>query len=170
MAKAGEIAREPRKRVRVTAEMRVGGDRAAVTICDVSSRGLMLQGRDAPARGAYVEVVRPGATIVARVVWTDGSKFGVQTRDRIDLSSLVSTRASFGKASNDSYGGTLHPAVAPAAPRAAAVHTAQRSFQLSSRMQFAIIVLVAAGFALATALLIHDLLSDLHAVVVDALD
>jgi hypothetical protein len=56
---------------------------------DVSSRGLGLTAAPPPAPGSYVEIRRGVHIIVARVVWTEGLRFGVQTQDPIQIDALI---------------------------------------------------------------------------------
>jgi len=60
-----------------------------VCIRDISSRGLMLQGAAPPPRGTYVEIVGAEQTIVGCVIWSKDRRFGVRTRDRIDVSAAI---------------------------------------------------------------------------------
>lgn len=58
-------------------------------IRDISSRGLMLQAAAPPPRGTYVELVGAEQTIVGCVIWSKDRRFGVRTRDRIDVSAAI---------------------------------------------------------------------------------
>lgn len=90
-------AREQRRMVMVKARMRVTTDWADVTICNVSSRGLMAKCNKAPARGSYVEIRQRGACIVGRVAWSQGMRFGIRTQDPIDISALLAEPTIKGK-------------------------------------------------------------------------
>jgi hypothetical protein len=85
---SGEVTREHRKRVRIRAEMRVDAKRMDVVICNVSSRGLLLSAEYTPQRGTYIELSRAGVVTVARVMWANDGRFGVQTRDKLDVSAM----------------------------------------------------------------------------------
>ena len=73
----------------IQARMRVDGKWVDVRIRNISSRGLLVQSATPPARGSYVEIFKARHTIVARVVWSNDQRFGIQTRERLDVSALV---------------------------------------------------------------------------------
>src|SRR5690349_16447421 len=81
--------REPRRNVLIRARMRNGPSWADVNIRNISSRGLMVQAASSPPRGSYVELRRGRHAIVARVAWSNGRRFGVQTQDRLDVDAIV---------------------------------------------------------------------------------
>ncbi len=64
-----------------------------VTICNLSSRGLMARCENAPPRGAFIEVRRGASCIVGQVRWSHGTFFGVQARERIDIPSVIEPTA-----------------------------------------------------------------------------
>jgi hypothetical protein len=86
-------SREQRRIVMVKARMRVSADWVEVTICNVSSRGLMAKCADPPAKGSYIELRQRGARIIGRVAWAQGLRFGIRTQDRIDLAALLAEPA-----------------------------------------------------------------------------
>ena len=81
--------REPRRNVLIRARMRNGPSWADVNIRNISSRGLMVQATSSPPRGSYVELRRGRHAIVARVAWSSGPRFGLQTQDRLDVEAIV---------------------------------------------------------------------------------
>lgn len=81
--------REPRQKVLIRARMRLGSSWGDVNILNVSSRGLLIQSRDTPPRGAYLEVRRGRQAIVARVVWSEQQQFGVRTQDPLSIEALI---------------------------------------------------------------------------------
>lgn len=82
-------SREPRRKVLIQARMRTGASWGDINILNISSRGMMIQARQVPPRGAYLEVRRGQQAIVARVVWSGGQRFGVRTQDQLCLESLL---------------------------------------------------------------------------------
>ncbi len=68
--------------------MRSGSGWADTSIVNVSTRGMGLRSLRAPIPGAYIEVRKGDICIVAQVVWTHGQRFGVRTRDDVDLRAL----------------------------------------------------------------------------------
>src|SRR5690606_30114952 len=85
-------AREPRRQVILPARMRVGGQWCDVRIRNVSSRGLMAQGEDAPQTGTYVEIRRADQVVIGRTVWRNGDRFGVRTQDQLNVEALLGAR------------------------------------------------------------------------------
>jgi hypothetical protein len=111
-------AREQRRMVMVKARMRVTADWADVTICNVSSRGLMAKCSKAPTRGSYVEIRQRGACIVGRVAWSQGMRFGIRTQDPIDIAALLAEPTIKGtRAQNDRRVQPRKPATAMAVVR-----------------------------------------------------
>jgi hypothetical protein len=82
-------AREARRKVLVRATMRAGGPRMDVCIRDISSRGIMAQAGAPPPRGTYVDLDCAGHQIVGVVVWSRERRFGIQTRERINVAALA---------------------------------------------------------------------------------
>ena len=82
--------REPRRKVLLNARMRLGASWGNARILNISSRGLLIEGESAPPRGSYVEVRRGQHVIVARVIWTDSSRFGLFTQDPLSVEQIVS--------------------------------------------------------------------------------
>jgi hypothetical protein len=81
--------REPRRKVLVKARMRLNGAWGEVYIRDISSRGMLLHGANAPTRGTYIEVSRGRHTVVARVVWASEHRFGAQAQGRINIEAVL---------------------------------------------------------------------------------
>jgi hypothetical protein len=73
--------------------MRVGMASAEVCIRDISSRGLLLQAAVPPPRGTYIEIFAKSHTVVGRVVWREGRRFGVHTQERMDVAAIAEERA-----------------------------------------------------------------------------
>jgi hypothetical protein len=69
--------------------MRVADGWTDVTICNLSSRGLMAKCACPPRKGDYVEIRHRGASIVARVAWSHNARFGVRSQDAIDIAALL---------------------------------------------------------------------------------
>ena len=81
--------REARRKALVKGRIRLGASWHDVSILNISSRGLLLHAASPPERGTYVEVCRGLHTIVARVAWLKGQRFGVQTQDRLSIDELL---------------------------------------------------------------------------------
>ncbi|WP_373285005.1 PilZ domain-containing protein [Novosphingobium marinum] len=88
MHSAGFKCREPRRQVHLRASIRLGGRESEVLILNWSSRGMMLSAPCPPERGEYVEVRTGDQSWVARVVWSNGCRMGVRTRDNVTLGTV----------------------------------------------------------------------------------
>lgn len=77
--------RETRRSVLIAAQMKSSGPQCDVSIRNVSSRGLMREAQVPPARGSYIEISRPGLSIVGQVVWSSDRTCGIRTRDVISV-------------------------------------------------------------------------------------
>lgn len=63
--------------------------RSDVCICNLSPGGMMLQSASPPPRGSYVDVVCGAHALVGRVVWSSEHRFGIRTRNRVDVEAMV---------------------------------------------------------------------------------
>lgn len=154
----GETPREPRRKVRINARMRIDSACVPVMICDVSSRGALLRSPQPPPRGAYVELMRPGGATVARVVWSSGASFGVQTREKLDVAALT----------NSPESALEKPVFLPDSGRKTYVHGLhhrEASNWLAGRMQFVTIAAAAVVGAVFGGLLVFELLNNMSAAV-----
>ncbi len=84
--------RAPRQKVVLPARMRSGAGQMDVCIRDISSRGMLIQAGTPPARGTYVEIIRPGGSVTGRVVWSKQHKFGIQARGTIRIGAMLEQR------------------------------------------------------------------------------
>ena len=83
-------ARESRVPVSLKARLKSEVGWGDSQICNVSSRGMMVRHIPPPPLGSYVEVCRGPFSIVGRVRWIAGDRFGVQSLEDIDLDELRS--------------------------------------------------------------------------------
>lgn len=81
-------ARERRVQVSIKARVRSEIGWGDSQICNVSSRGMMVRHIPPPPLGSYVEVCRGPFSIVGRVRWIAGDRFGLQALEDIDLGDL----------------------------------------------------------------------------------
>lgn len=82
-------ARDQRRKVLLSARMRVGASWDDVRILNLSKRGMLVQAARPPQRGTYLELRRGAQAIVARVVWSAGNCFGAMTQDQINVEAIV---------------------------------------------------------------------------------
>jgi len=69
--------------------MRDGARWADALILNMSSKGLLVRSDQSPSKGAYLEIRRGPYVIVARVVWSNAGRFGVQTQDLVPPERLM---------------------------------------------------------------------------------
>jgi hypothetical protein len=82
---AGMVVRPPRRRVNILARMRAGGAPVGVCIRDISPRSMLLEGATAPSPGTFVEIIGQEAFIAGQVIWSKDGRFGVRTRERLNV-------------------------------------------------------------------------------------
>lgn len=71
------------------ARLRHGASWSDACILNVSSRGLMIHTGRPISQGTMVEVRRGDHAIVARVMWRDGARAGLQAEDRVPIEDIV---------------------------------------------------------------------------------
>lgn len=163
--------REHRKRVRIRTEMRVDGRRCEAIICNVSSRGLMLSAEEPPSRGTYVEISRQGVVTVGRVVWVDNGRFGVRTREKLNVDAMAhkpSEKRCMELESTNAAGAARQVRTFGRA-RIDHIHQAERSSWLAARMQFVSIGASVAAVAAVGALIAYALLMRVNSAVLAGL-
>lgn len=69
--------------------MRSGTSWSDACILNLSSRGMLVKTPVAPSRGSYLEIRRGPYVIIARVVWANADRFGVQTQDLVPAEELI---------------------------------------------------------------------------------
>ncbi|MGH6707307.1 MAG: PilZ domain-containing protein [Sphingomicrobium sp.] len=90
---ARHLPREHRLSVVLPARMKDNRGWHDVRILNISSKGLMARSAAAPSRGSYLELRRGSHVIVARVVWSNGQQFGVQSQSRLVPSQVIEEQA-----------------------------------------------------------------------------
>lgn len=83
--------REMRYPVAIDARIRAGRGLADATVCNISSRGMMVEFRRAVAAGTFVEILRPGSSFTGQVVWSIGRMAGIRIREWIDVVQVLRT-------------------------------------------------------------------------------
>lgn len=100
---------------------------------------MLVQSANAPPRGSYVEILRPGCSVTARVIWSKDRRFGIQSRDRINIDALLDRRRT------QREGDSSAPTVQVEAPqRAVALQRTGAGRHVSSSIQFAFLAALAA--------------------------
>jgi hypothetical protein len=142
------VARAQRRKVLIRARLRAGGLPMDVCIRDVSARGLLAQASAPPPRGTYVEIDCGRWLIVARVIWRKDRRFGLESRERIDVQALAG-----GPAAEPALTG---PARRPARGGAA---RAEAGRMFAGTMQFAVIAAFAVALVAALGATAYETLS-----------
>jgi hypothetical protein len=124
--------------------MRSDDQPADICVRNISTRGLMIQCAAPPARGAYVEIAFGAISVVGRVAWTNHRRAGIQTREHIDVATLLGAAAAKASA-------PLADLPRPARARGATI-TGDDARVIARRMQFIflLICVVALGAMLAS--------------------
>jgi hypothetical protein len=86
----GHRSRELRRRVVLPARLRAGAHWSDTCILNISSHGLMIHSARAVPKGSWVELRRGVHVILARVVWKDGGRVGLQSKERLPLDEILS--------------------------------------------------------------------------------
>jgi len=81
--------REPRQKVLIRARLRGPDGWHDACILNISSRGMLLQVAEPPARGSYLEIRRGSHVMMARVVWAGGHRLGVRMQDLLCIDAIV---------------------------------------------------------------------------------
>ena len=127
----------------IRARLRAGATWADACILNLSPRGMGLQSASPPGRGSYVELRRGHHVIVARVMWTDGHRFGIRAQGQIPVESVISEPVL--PAANDG----APPAIdRRAKPRLDERHDGSRTLSRAIQFGFVLTLGASAGFAL----------------------
>lgn len=159
--------RGPRRKVVVRARMRANGPVTDVCIRDISLRGMLLQASVPPPRGTYVEIMSTGLPVVGQVVWLKDRRFGVSTRDTIDVATVINDFAVHDLYETPTARSHVRDAYKLAGPSTAQRLT--RSRDAGNAMQFGWIVLFCAGASGLIAWILHEQLSQAFQSVIAAL-
>jgi hypothetical protein len=136
--------REPRKKVLISARMRLTASWYDVCIVIISSRGMQLQGGRPPERGAYIEIRRGPLIIIGCVAWAAHHRFGIRAQDILFVDAIVADPSD----SETQRGPVAYvPAERRAAPRKPA--SSDRSRIVGRAMEFACFGVIAVAGATA---------------------
>jgi hypothetical protein len=83
-------SRELRRRVMLPARLRTGAQWTDTCILNISSRGLLIHSGRAAPEGSTIELRRGEHVIVARVMWRDGARVGLQCDERLPVEQIMS--------------------------------------------------------------------------------
>lgn len=144
----------------IQARMRIDGKWVDVRIHNISSRGLLVQSAAPPPRGSYVEIFKARHTIVARVVWSNDHRFGIHTRERLDVGALVGEAAPVKPARAMSPDAASERRSDPRRLTAAEVtQRLERSRRISGAIEFGAVAMCGAIAAASTVSIVYETLS-----------
>ncbi|WP_052761706.1 PilZ domain-containing protein [Aurantiacibacter luteus] len=72
--------------------MRDASGTRPVRVYDLSSKGMLVVSERPPERGAIVDILINGHHVAGQVRWVSGRRFGLRTREHVDVAALVSGR------------------------------------------------------------------------------
>ena len=88
--KIGNRPRELRRRVVLPARLRAGAQWSDTCILNISSRGLLIHSGSPAPKGSKVELRRGDHVIIARVMWRDGARVGLQAEEQLPIAEIMS--------------------------------------------------------------------------------
>jgi len=72
------------------ARLRAGAQWSDTCILNISSRGLLIHSARAAPEGSIIELRRGDQVIVARVMWREGARVGLQADERLPVEQIMS--------------------------------------------------------------------------------
>ena len=88
--KQSHVPRELRRRVMLPARLRAGAQWSDTCILNISSHGLLIHSARAAPEGSTIELRRGDHVIVARVMWREGARVGLQADERLPVEQIMS--------------------------------------------------------------------------------
>lgn len=149
--------REERRTVFVTCRMRDDSGWSDMTICNLSSRGLMAKCNAAPPRGSFIEIRRGGLSIVGQVRWSRDNRVGIRTQEMIDVSSLLGGGPVTDAPQADRRARPREDRGAHSRPTPVVLE--ERSRRLSRLFDWLVIAVVGIGFAVLVATQVYSVIS-----------
>jgi hypothetical protein len=134
---ASPKSREQRQIVFLQARLRGDDGWSDVTICNLSSRGLMVKCASPPHKGDFVEIHRGACCIVGHVRWSSGSRFGLRSQDDIDTYAIGQDQP--GSARGAERRAAAHRRAAKPGPRRSIVAQEERSRQVGRVLEWVMI-------------------------------
>jgi hypothetical protein len=124
-----------------------------------------VQSAAPPTQGTYIEILHPGHLIVARVVWTNGRRFGVTTRERLNVAALLRQPTIPKRLQTVRPVLTTKSSIEPDHPQ-----RAEQNRYRSTRLQFSFVVACGATAAVVLAAGVHQHLNRTFSAVSKTLD
>ena len=138
--KQSQRPRELRRRVMLPARLRAGAQWSDTCILNISSRGLLIHSARAAPEGSIIELRRGDHVIVARVMWREVARVGLQADERLPVEQIMSLGQSQALQLTASSGAAVERRKQP---------RAEVDARLRGRaMEFASVLVIAASMAL----------------------
>lgn len=138
----------------IRAMLRDGGAEREACLLDLSSRGLMASVSETPKRGTFVELTVGRHSLVGQVQWSEGRRFGMKLRERIDVLAVIGNEA----------GPTALEAARKARGRPSPEATFAYSRHVAQGFAYGVLIAGVATGAVLAAQLVTRSLAPLHAV------
>lgn len=149
--------REPRRVVLVACRMRYDNGWADLTVCNLSSRGLMAKCADPPPRGTFVEVRRGGVCVIGQVRWSYAGHLGIRAQEQIDVDGLLGQAPAKAAGTRERREGPRGDG--PGRPRETSTALAERSRRWGRLFDWAVVTAVVIGAAGLLVSQVHSALS-----------
>jgi hypothetical protein len=90
ISQPGERRTMPRVELRCPVGVKWSGNIAAASLCNISAKGLQIEGEDLPPRDTFVTLFIDGLNVPAgEVVWSRGDRAGIELMEELSWSSLM---------------------------------------------------------------------------------
>lgn len=138
-----------RTRTMLRATLRDGSAERDACVLDLSHRGFMATSTPAPRRGSYIELTVGRHQLDGQVQWSEGRRFGVRLREKVDVLAVLGNEA----------GPTLLSAAQKARGRPSLEARAAFAKQVAQGFTYGIFIALAGAGAGAGATLVHNSMS-----------
>jgi len=135
-----------RTRTMLRATLREGSAERDACVLDLSHRGFMATSTPAPKRGSYIELTVGRHQLDGQVQWSEGRRFGVRLRERVDVIAVLGNEA----------GPTLLKAAQKARGRPSLEARAAFARQVAQGFTYGVFIALAGAGAGAAAKLVHN--------------
>ena len=134
------------------ARMRSSTGWSDACILNISTRGLLIYALGSADPGSFVEIRRGNQLVVARVVWRQNQRIGLQSPDPLRIAEIIS--------SDTAEAAVIVPVVIPSKPdRRKVGRDWEKSRAIGRAVEFLSLVLIAVALGAAVSAYVLDILS-----------
>ena len=133
------------------ARMRSSTGWSDACILNISTRGLLIYALGSADPGSFVEIRRGNQLVVARVVWRQNQRMGLQSPDPLRIAEIIS--------SDTAQAAVIVPVVIPSKERRKVGRDWEKSRAIGRAVEFLSLVLIAVGLGAAVSAYVLDTLS-----------